>query len=163
MRVIANIEGEDITEQDDGSVMWRAKMAVDSDGVGPHHGDKTAQDQTTYKPDLNADIDKYIVVPPAIRDGVQGTVIGCQGHCRNTQNGNETDVVVGDIGPHKKLGEASCATNAALGLDPSPVDGGTDDHIIEYQIWPGQPAVVDGKQYTLQPKHAGWHVDFLSS
>jgi hypothetical protein len=151
MRIIDNIEGENIYEMDDNSVTWRGKMAVDSDGVGDHHGDHTAQDQTSYKPYLNADEDKYIVVPPAIRDGVTGVVMGCQAHCVNVMNGMSTDAVVGDIGPHRKLGEASCATNLALGLNPSPVDGGTENHIIQYTIYPGKAAVVDGKQYTLQP------------
>lgn len=151
MRVIATIEGEPITEYDNGRVSWRAKMAIDSDGVGPHHGDHTAQDETTYKPNLNADEDKYIVVPPAIRNGVKGVVMGCQAHVRNIKNGRETHAVVGDVGPHKKLGEASCATASAVGLNPSPVSGGVDEHIIEYTIWPGTPASVDGKIYKLQP------------
>ena len=152
MRVITTIEGEIIREMDDMSVKYRAKAAIDSDGVGPHHGDHTAQDQTTYKPDLNADVDKYIVVPPAIRDGVKGVVMGCLANVTNTRNGKHTAAVVGDIGPHKKLGEISCACASALGLDPSPVHGGVDEHIIEYVLFPGIPAVVDGKQYKLQPK-----------
>ena len=151
MRVIATIEGEDITENDDLSVSYRAKAAIDSDGVGPHHGDHTAQDQTTYKPDLNADEDKYIVVPPAIRDGVKGVVMGCLANVTNTKNGRHTAAVVGDIGPHKKLGEISCACASAIGLNPSPVSGGIDEHVIEYVLWPGTAAIVDGKQYHLQP------------
>ena len=151
MRIIATIEGEDITEHDDLSVHYRAKAAIDSDGVGPHHGDHTAQDQTTYKPDLNADIDRYIVVPPAIRNGVKGVVMGCMAQVTNKLNGKHTAAVVGDIGPHKKLGEISCATASAIGLNPSPVFGGIDEHAIEYVLFPGIPAVVDGKTYKLQP------------
>ena len=151
MRVITTIEGEVITEHDDLSVHYRAKAAIDSDGVGPHHGDRTAQDQTSYKPDLNADEDRYIVVPPAIRDGVKGVVMGCMAQVTNTLNGRHTAAVVGDIGPHKKLGEISCACAAAIGLNPSPVDGGIDEHVIEYIIFPDVPAIVNGKQYTLQP------------
>lgn len=151
MRTIATIEGEDILEYDDLSVRFWAKAAIDSDGVGPHHGDLTAQNETTYKPDLNADIDRYIVVPPAIRDGVVGVVIGCQATLINKVNGMSTAAVVGDIGPHKKLGEISCACAKALGLNPSPVDGGTDDHIIHYLLIPGQAAVVGDKTYELQP------------
>lgn len=150
-RLIATIENENITEMDDKSVHWTAKAAIDSDGVGPHHGDKTAQDQTSYKPDLNADEDKYIVVPPAIKDGVAGVVMGCQAQCTNSRNGKFTEAVVGDIGPHRKLGEISCACAKALGLNPSPVDGGVDEHIIRYVIYPGVPANVDGKIYELQP------------
>lgn len=152
MRTIATIEGEAIVENDDQSVSWYAKMAVDSDGIGNHHGDRTAQDQTTYFPFLDADADKYIVVPPAIRDGVKGAVIGCQARVTNTKNRMTTDAVVADIGPHLKLGEASDDVASAVGLNPSPVDGGTDEHVILYQIWPGQAAVVDGKTYNLEPR-----------
>ena len=151
MRIIATIENEPIVENDDLSVHYRSKAAIDSDGVGPHHGDKTAQDETTYKPDLNADIDKYIVVPPAIRDGVSGVVMGCQARVTNNLNNLSTDAVVGDIGPHHKLGEISCACASAIGLDPSPVHGGVDEHVIDYVLYPGTPATVDGTTYTLQP------------
>lgn len=150
-RLIATIENENIVENDDLSVKWRAKAAIDSDGVGPHHGDHTAQDETTYKPDLNADLDRYIVVPPAIRDGVKGVVMGCHAFVQNTKNGMSTYAVVGDIGPHHKLGEISCACAEAIGLNPSPVSGGIDEHAIIYTIWPGIPAVVEGKTYHLQP------------
>ncbi len=151
MRLIATIEGEPIHEFDDASVHYKAKAAIDSDGTGPHHGDRTAQDQTTYKPDLNADVDSYIVVPPAIRNGVKGVVIGCLANVTNTKNGRHTAAVVGDVGPHKKLGEISCACASAIDLNPSPVDGGIDEHAIEYVIFPGVPAIVNGKQYHLQP------------
>src|SRR2546421_6687793 len=137
MRLIARIEGEPIFERDDLSVYWKAKAAIDSDGVGPHHGDHTAQDETTYKPNLNADIDKYIVVPPAIRNGVKGVVIGCQAQVTNTQNGKHAAAVVGDVGPPHKLGEISCACASAIGLNPSPVSGGVDEHVIDYVIFPG--------------------------
>lgn len=152
MRLIATIEGEAITEMADGSVHYRAKAAIDSDGVGPHHGDHTAEDETTYKPDLNADEDRYIVVPPQIRDGVKGVVIGCLAQVTNTLNGKHTAAVVGDIGPHQKLGEISCACASAIGLNPSPVSGGVDDHVIEYILFPGTAAIVNGKQYVLQAK-----------
>ncbi len=151
MRIIATIENEPIVEHDDGSVTFRSKAAIDSDGVGPHHGDKTAQNHTTYKPDLNADLDRYIVVPPQIRNGVKGVVIGCQAFVTNTLNGKTTAAVVGDVGPHHKLGEISCACASAIGLDPSPVDGGVDEHVIEYELWPGKPASGDFKDYVLQP------------
>lgn len=151
MRIVATIENERILEHDDLSVHWRAKAAIDSDGVGPHHGDQTAQDQTSYKPDLNADVDRYIVVPPAIRNGVKGVVMGCMAHVTNTVNGQHTAAVVGDIGPRHKLGEISCACASAIGLNPSPVSGGVDEHTIEYVIFPGVPAIVNGKTYTLQP------------
>jgi hypothetical protein len=151
MRTIATIEGENIVEHNDGSVTFTAKAAIDSDGVGPHHGDRTAQDETTYKPDLNADEDAYIVVPPAIRDGVKGVVMGCLASVTNTRNGRHSAAVVGDIGPHRKLGEISCRCASNIGLNPSPVSGGVDEHLINYVLFPDVPAIVDGKTYKLQP------------
>ena len=156
-RVIAIIEGEGIVENEDGSVGWTSKAAIDSDGTGSHHGDRTAQNDTSLhyegKP-LNADIDKYIVVPPAIIHGVKGIVLGCQAIVSNTRKDLSTAAVVGDIGPHKKLGEISTGCASAIGLNPSPVDGGTDEHIINYVIFPGMAAVVDGKQYALKSSKA---------
>lgn len=155
MRIIATIDGEDITEQDDGSVTFKAKAAVDTDGKGPLHGDPCAQKDTSLHFDgeaLNADEDKYIVVPPAIIQGVVGIVLGCQAHCVNTLNSMETDAVVGDIGPHKKIGEISVAAAKALGLNPSPTHGGIDTHVIEYTLNPDTAAVVDGKEYELQAR-----------
>lgn len=157
MRIIATIENEPITELNDLSVTYRAKAAVDTDGSGPLHGDPDAQADTSLHWNgvaLNADVDKYVVVPPAIIAGVKGIVLGCQAYVMNTRSGMTTEAVVGDIGPHKKLGEVSCACAAALGLDPSPLHGGTYDHIIHYHLLPGTPAVVDGKQYVLKPSSA---------
>jgi hypothetical protein len=157
MRLIATIEGEPITEHEDGSVTFRAKAAVDTDGSGPLHGDPCAQTDTSLHRDgkpLNADVDRYIVVPPAIISGVKGVVLGCQATVRNTRTGKGCTAVVGDIGPHRKLGEVSVATARALGLNPSPTRGGEDAHVIEYTLWPGSPATVDGVKYTLQPSGA---------
>lgn len=108
MKNIATIEGEKIVELGDGSVTYRAKFAVDTDGCGPLHGDPDAQADTSLHVDgkpLNADIDRYIVVPPAIVKGVKGIVLGCQATVSNLKTGGVSDAVVGDIGPHKKLGK----------------------------------------------------------
>lgn len=153
MRVIATIEGEIITELGDGSITYRAKAAVDTDGSGPLHGDKFAQRDTSLHfrgKALNADEDRYIVVPPAIIHGVKGVVLGCQAHATNTRTGLTTDAVVGDIGPHKKLGEISVACAKALGINPSPVSGGIEEHVIFYHIEPGVPAIVENRLYSLQ-------------
>lgn len=154
MKIIATIEGEPVTLQDDGRVTYRAKAAVDTDGAGPLHGDPDAQADTSLHQDgkpLNADEDRYIVVPPAILLGVPGIVLGCQAYVINTRNQLSTPAVVGDIGPHKKIGEISVATAKALGINPSPTRGGEDEHVIDYVIEPGKPAVVGDKTYTLQP------------
>lgn len=154
MKTITTIEGENVYLMDDGSVNYKAKAAVDTDGIGPLHGDTCAQNETSLKwngKSLNADEDIYIVVPPAILNGVRPIVLGCQARCTNVKNGRTTDAVVGDIGPHKKLGEISVACSKALGIDPSPTSGGTDEHIVHYSLTPGVAAAVNGKHYDLQP------------
>lgn len=153
-RIIATIEGEPIVENDDLSVTYRAKGAIDGDGIGPSHGDPDYQNATTLQHNgtsLNADVDKYIVVPPAIIQGVKGVVMGCQAHVINTLNGLESYAVVADRGPKLKLGEISIALANALGIPSSPTTGGEERHILRYTIRPGVPAVVDETRYTLQP------------
>lgn len=148
------IGGVSVMIDENGWIWYTAKLAVDSDGTGPHHGDRTAQNQTSLKLNgqfLNADEDLYIVVPPQIIKAVAPIVLGSQVHAWNEHNGKESDAVVGDEGPRSKLGEGSTSFTSAMGLDPSPVDGGTDDHIIKVCIKPGVPALVNGKQYQLQP------------
>ncbi len=153
-RVIASIEGEEITEWGDGSVSFRAKAAIDSDGSGPSHGDKFYQSNTSLHLDgkpLNSDLDRYVVVPPAIIKGVKGIVLGCHAVVTNIKNGLRTEAVVADIGPRHKLGEVSIACAKALGINPDPVNGGTQAHICQYSIYPGRAASVEGKNYELQP------------
>jgi hypothetical protein len=157
VRILGTIENETIMELSDDSVHWVSKAAIDSDGSGPHYGDKTPENDTTLHLNgapLESDKDIYIVVPPLIIESVKGVVLGCQALVKNQRNGRSTMAVVGDIGPHKKLGEISIECAIQLGIDPSPVVGGEDRHIIEYVIWPGMPAKVYGKQYNLQPYKA---------
>lgn len=156
MKILDTIEGEDIIEEDDGRIKFRAKAAVDTDGIGPHHHDPDAQSDTSLHLDgkpLNADEDIYIVLPPQIIEKVRGIVLGCQSVLHNLKNGMSTCAVVGDIGPHRKIGEISVACAAAIGIDPSPTTGGEDSHVIDYVIYPGQAAIVNGKKYQLQPLH----------
>lgn len=135
-------------------VVWTAKMAVDCDGMPVNkYNDPYYQSQTslTYggKP-INADKVPYIVVPPLIRKGVLPIVMGCQAAVINMARGFSTPAVVADQGPENKLGEASCECARRVGLDGNPNNGGTDEHIIHYMIWPGIPALVDGLNYQLQ-------------
>jgi len=156
IRTLAIIEGEPIS-WDGTTVSYMAKAAVDSDGIGPSHGDPDWQGDTSLHHNgnaLNADVDKYIVVPPAIINGVGPVVLGSQARVINRKTMLTTAAVVGDIGPHAKLGEISVACARALGINPSPVNGGEDSHCIHYEITPGLPAVVDGVAYSLQPSRA---------
>ena len=131
-------------------VSWLSKAAIDGDGSGDSHGDTCFQNDTSLHNNgnpLNSDVDRYIVVPPQVQQRTRGIVLGCIATVTHTKTGLQCAAVVGDIGPHHKIGEISCATAWALGLDPSPIHGGTDLHDIYYEIFPGQPA----PGYTLQP------------
>lgn len=151
---IATIEGSPIERiiEDDGTevVTFIAKAVVDNDGSGgnPEH-DPDFQNETSLKNNgksLNAETENFVVVPPAIIQGTRGKVLGSLVICHNQSNGLKARGVVGDIGPHAKLGEVSVAMAKALGLSGSPLSGGTDDMVIEYTIYVGK--AVPG--YALQ-------------
>lgn len=146
--ILATIEGSPIERvlKDDGTeiVTFIAKAAVDNDGSGgnPEH-DPDFQPETSLKNNgrsLNAEIEPFVVVPPAIIRGTKGKVLGSLVLCSNQENGKRARGVVGDIGPHAKLGEVSVAMARMLGLSGSPLNGGTDKKIIEYTIYVGQAA-----------------------
>ena len=153
-RILDTIEGEPVTLEDDGSITFKAKAAIDGDGAGASHGDPDFQAQTSLRHKdgsyLNADTERYIALSPDIMKGVAPVVLGSQVHLKNALNDKECDAVVGDIGPHRKLGEISIACAKALGINPSPTRGGEDRHAVLYTIYPGVPAVVDGIEYDLQ-------------
>lgn len=149
--ILATIQDHPITLNDDGSVSYTAKAAIDDDGRGPSLGDPDYQNATSLKVNgvsLDATKEAYIVVPPAILDGVEPIVLGCQ--AKVSYRGREVDAVVADIGPHAKLGEISIACAEALGIPSSPTSGGVDSG-VSYVLWPGVPAVANGKAYNLQP------------
>ena len=96
---------------------------------------------------LDSELIPFIVVPPKIRNGVAGVVLGCKALVTNLRTGDTCWAVVGDIGPQGKLGEGSIALANALGVKSDPRRGGTDAPVIQYRIWPGIAA--DG--YRLIP------------
>jgi len=151
-KTIAIIQGHSITLNEDGSVEWDSKGAVDDDGSGGNAwGDPDFQPSTSFRQDgqsLNAETENYVVVPPAVLEGVAPIVLGCQAEV--SYGGKTVQAVVGDIGPHAKLGENSVALYRALGLLDSPLSGGVDSG-MHTKIWPGTPAIANGKTYTLQP------------
>ncbi len=154
IKTLGTIQECSIVELEDGSVTWTGHAYIDDDGSDNRHHDPCWQPQTSLHPDggaLDAESVPYIVVPPLILLGVAGVVLGCQAHCRNTINGSECDAVVGDVGPHERIGEMSCECARRLGLSGDPNTGGTEQKSIEYVIFPGQPAICDGVQYSLQP------------
>lgn len=150
-KILATIEGNPITLLPDGRIIYTAKAAIDGDGSGGNsYGDPDFQDNTSLKVNgkyLNAETERYIAVPPAILDGVEPIVLGSQAEV--SYSGKTVTAVVGDIGPHEKLGEISIACAQALGIPHSPLTGGVSSG-VGYVIHPGIPAVVDGKTYPLQ-------------
>jgi hypothetical protein len=76
--------------------------------------------------------------------------MGCQARVTNMKTGVVSDGVVGDIGPKTKTGE--CAICLAQILNPKvSANVGDSERSYLYEIWPGIPAVVDGKRYALEP------------
>ena len=136
-------------------IQFKAKMAICCDGLKKNlYNDPCWQPQTAYYNGgkfLNPVKVRYVVVPPFIINAVEPIVLGSESSVFNTINNIETDAVCGDVGPDDKLGEASCACAQAVGLNPNPNYGGTDSHIIVYTIYVGEPALVDGIRYKLQP------------
>jgi hypothetical protein len=127
-------------------------LDICNDGSGPDYDDPHHQAQTAYYNDgkfLNADIDKYIVIPPQIRKGVIPAVMGCQGRMTNLGTGQWSAAVTGEIGPDDKTGEAAYCL--AKELQPKITHNSGDSRLIYlYELWPGLPAVVDGKLYKLE-------------
>jgi hypothetical protein len=136
-------------------VEWVAKMAVCCDGMPVNeYEDPHWQKGTAYWNNgkfINADFVPYIVVPPLIIEGVDPVVLGCQGCIVNLKTGLSTPAGTFEVGPDDKIGEASCEAAERVGFSRSPNNGGTDEHIVLYAIWPGVAALVDSVQYKLQP------------
>ncbi len=92
----------------------------------------------------------HVTLPPKVIQAVPPTFLGCRCLLFNTENGMECEAVLADVGPNNKIGEISIAAAKALGLKSDPKNGGTGKHIIQYQIFPGVPATVNGETYKLQ-------------
>lgn len=134
-------------------VCFRSDLDVCNDGSGPDYDDPHHQSQTAYYNGgefLNADEDKYIVVPPQIRSMVPPVVMGCQGRLTNLETGEWWSAVTGEIGPDDKTGEAAYCL-AKLANPQISHNSGDTRRIYLYECWPGVPAVVDGKTYKLEP------------
>jgi hypothetical protein len=148
---------------DDGCTIWTSAgghyirfvsdLDICNDGSGPAYGDPHHQSQTAYYNGgkfLNADVDKYIVVPPQVRKMVPPVVMGCQGRLTNVVTGVWYDAVTGEIGPDYCTGEAAYCL-AEIVCPAIEHNSGDEATIYLYECWPGVPAVVDGKQYKLEP------------
>jgi hypothetical protein len=134
-------------------VCFVSDLDICNDGSGPAFGDEYHQSQTAYYNGgkfLNAQKDKYIVVPPQVRSMVPPVVMGCQGKATNLTSRVTSPAVTGEIGPDDKTGEAAYCL--AKILNPKITHNSGDTSMIYfYELWPGKPAVVDGKTYKLEP------------
>jgi hypothetical protein len=134
-------------------VCFISNLDICNDGSGPKHGDPSYQPQTAYYNSgkyLNADVDKYIVVPPQVRSMVAPVVMGCQARVTNLHNSIWSAGLIGDIGPSSKTGEAAYCV-AKIVNHKVTHNTGDSKLIYLYELWPGIPAVVDGKTYKLEP------------
>jgi Fungal chitosanase of glycosyl hydrolase group 75 len=153
MKTIATIAGIPVYEDTKGRVSFLAGAQIDCDGGSNPLHDPCWQPDTSLKlngKSIDAESVPFIVVPPSIISGVKGIVLGCHARVTNTRTKRAVECVVADIGPKKKLGELSVAAAKQLGIPASPINGGTDDHVIYYELWPGVAAVVSGVNYRLQ-------------
>jgi hypothetical protein len=150
LKVIFTVAGVRGILDNDGSFFFWSGMQIDGDGAGPSFGDPDFQPHTSYKPDLDARFDRWIVLPPQAFLAVGPMVMGCQAEVLNTLTGLWTPSMVGDVGPGDKIGEGAICTAEAVGVPSSPTSGGIDAPVIFYRVRPGVPALVNGVQYKLQ-------------
>jgi len=93
----------------------------------------------------------FIVVQSDVRNKTTGIVMGCRARVTNLENGRTVECGVFDIGPKDKLGEISIAAAFVLGINGDPKSGGIDEPILKYELWPDQPARIQGVEYNLIP------------
>jgi hypothetical protein len=116
------------------AVFWKADMDIDCDGrpgrlcnrrTDPFFAGATAYQQPDGRP-LSAERLPYVVVPAPSRiwdhraSGVHGGSVVAVLYRDRVRY-----AVVGDVGTHDIIGEASYATARALGIRPDPHGGGT--------------------------------------
>src|SRR5262249_12468110 len=89
----------------------------------------------------------YAVVNPIVRMHATGIVIGCR--ARISYNGQTCDAVVADVSGAGDIGELSIRAAQLLGIPPSPRTGGVKRG-VQFELWPGVAAVLQGQTYELQ-------------
>jgi hypothetical protein len=153
LQVLLTIPPVDIYANAAGTyVHFLSDLDVCVDGSGEDHGDPYFQAQTAYYNNgkyLNADKDRYVVIPPQLRSMVPPIVMGCHARVTNMKTGVVSDGVVGDIGPKTKTGECAICLAQILNSQVN-ANVGDSERVYLYEIWPGKPAVVDGKTYKLE-------------
>lgn len=139
-----------------GKCFFIADCDVDCDGSGGNpYNDPYFQPDTSYHLHgiaLNPYEVPFIVLPSSLIAAVAPIVLGCKARMTYLRNGRSVECIVGDVGPSKKLGEASCHACSTVGMNPSPISGGEDDYnAVLFEWWPGVQTTIDGITYPLQP------------
>ncbi len=114
-------------------IVIKGVLAIDTDGIGNHHNDKTAQNQTSAKVDangtfvpasssagvrfLNADIDEYSVAPEDLASSNGGPLKVGDIATVTLPNGKTHSAPIGDFGPRGKAGEFSLFAIQQMGVD----------------------------------------------
>jgi hypothetical protein len=153
------IDGVNFLRSKDGSYCcFTSDLDICNDGSGPDYNDPHHQSQTAYYSGnkegtskyLNADVDRYIVVPPQVRAKLPGVVMGCRGQVTNMKTKITYEGVVGEIGPDYTSGE--CAYVLAKMINPMiEHNSGDKSRNYFYELWPGVPATDGDFTYKLQP------------
>jgi hypothetical protein len=134
-------------------VCFVSDLDICNDGSGPAHGDPHHQSETAYYNGgkfLNADKDKYVVIPPQVRSAIDPVVMGSQAKLTRLDTMEHSPAVTGEIGPDDKTGEAAYCL--AKLINPKITHNSGDQSLIYfYELWPGIPAVVGNKHYKLEP------------
>jgi hypothetical protein len=108
--------------------------------------DKLVDDPAAY---VDSETINYVCVPPEIRERATGIVMGCAVKCYYRTTGKTAWGMVADVGPRDKVGEISIAMARALGMCPSPRNGGEERALIEYTFYPSRFAEIDGVQIPM--------------
>jgi len=148
---------EIMTNRDKTYCSFVSDLDICNDGSGPAHGDQHHQAMTAYcsggktgSKYMNADVDRYIVVPPQIRAKLPGVVMGCRGRVTNLRTQVVEEGVIGDIGPDDKTGETAYVL--AKKLNPMiEHNSGDSQKDYLYELWPDVPGTDGDFTYKLQP------------
>jgi hypothetical protein len=153
LSLLIEIDVPIFTALDDHYIAFISDLSICNDGSGPAHGDPHHQSQTAYYNGgkyLNADKDRYIVIPPQVRSMIEPVAMGCQARLTNLASGIWSPAVTGEIGPDDKTGEAAYCL--AKEINPKIThNSGDDRRVYLYELWPDVPAIVDDKHYKLEP------------
>src|SRR4051812_3818435 len=121
------------------NIVRKGLLAIDTDGIGDHHKDKTADDETSAMLDkngkfvfkfnkqgkrnpagvrfLNADIDEYAVAPTSLADVNGGPLKVGDTAKVDLPNGVSHSAPIGDFGPPSLVGEFSLKAIQKMGVE----------------------------------------------